>query len=110
MSEQLRNNEDQNKSEEHKRWSEYIESKKDKPPSPLLKKAINFVDSREEALDLGSGAFNDTKFLLSEGFEHTTAVDIANDTAQEIYNQLSLPKDKVEYIISSFEDFDFPKD
>src|SRR3989344_769337 len=93
--------------EENNKWKEYIEKTKDKPPKAWLVGALAFVDKKEEALDLGPGAFNETKFLLSEGFKHITAVDISN-AAEEIYDQL--PKDKVKYIILPFKDFNFPKD
>lgn len=85
-------------------WVEYIEKTKDKGPRPLLVKALSYVKSKDEALDLGAGALNDTKYLIAEGFKHVTTVDkenLAGDILQTI------PSDRISYIVSSFDDFPF---
>ena len=87
-------------------WPEYIDQTKDAPPRPLLIKAVEFVKSKNSALDLGAGALNDTKYLLSKGFKKVVAVDKTN-LAEEISK--CLPQDRVEYIINSFEEYNFPK-
>jgi len=56
-------------------WSEHFQHTKNYAPSALLEKAIPAAPSREKALDLGAGALRDTKFLLSMGFRHVTAID-----------------------------------
>lgn len=87
-------------------WGEYIQKTRNTGPRPLLIKALNFVQSKGEALDLGPGALNDSRYLLDQGFQHVTAVDKGN-LVQEIINQL--PKDKFGFIAACFEDFDFPE-
>lgn len=85
-------------------WKEYFERTKDIKPRPLLVKAVDFVSDKNEALDLGSGALNDVKFLVSKGFKHITAVD-SKPIAQDIIQ--NFPSEIVLYVISTFEDFDF---
>lgn len=85
-------------------WKEYFERTKDIKPRPLLVKAVDFVIDKNEALDLGSGALNDVKFLVSKGFKHITAVD-SKPLAQDIIQ--NFPLEIVSYIISRFEDFNF---
>ncbi|MDB5266579.1 MAG: class SAM-dependent methyltransferase [Parcubacteria group bacterium] len=85
-------------------WEQYYEQTKETPPRPSLVNAVELVQDKHEALDLGSGALNDTRYLLSVGFEHVTAVD-KNPVSGEVLEQL--PAEKVTYEISSFEDFDF---
>jgi len=89
---------------EDKGWKGYYEHTKGRPPREFLLRAMPFVKNKNEALDLGSGALNDARFLLSAGFNHVTAVD-AEPVAQEDAN--SLPNDKISYTVSSFENFDF---
>jgi hypothetical protein len=81
-------------------WQEYYQNTKDKPASELLKLSMKFVSNKSTALDLGSGALADSKYLLSEGFE-VIAVD-KEEISDEIAN------DKFKFIRSSFEDYNFP--
>ncbi|HZZ99390.1 MAG TPA: class I SAM-dependent methyltransferase [Candidatus Paceibacterota bacterium] len=85
-------------------WKKYIEKTKNRGPRSLLVEALGFVPEKEAALDLGPGALNDSKYLLEQGFKHITAVD-KNNIAGEIAD--ALPKDRFNYVISSFKDFDF---
>lgn len=85
-------------------WKLYYDKTKDSPPRKLLVKAANFLSSKERALDLGAGAFNDVLYLLSTGFNHVTAVD-SSPVAREI--AASIPPEKVTYAINSFENFVF---
>ncbi|MES2006614.1 MAG: methyltransferase domain-containing protein [Patescibacteria group bacterium] len=87
-------------------WPKYFELTKDKPPRPLLVKALSFVKEKGNALDIGAGALNDSLHLLAEGFTHVTALD-KEPIAQEIAQ--GLPADTFAYVISSAEDFDFPR-
>ncbi|MGD1003073.1 MAG: class I SAM-dependent methyltransferase [Minisyncoccia bacterium] len=86
-------------------WLEYFEKTKGRNPRPLLTEALQFVKDRDEALDLGASALNETKYLLKEGFKHVTAIDI-----QPVARKLAetIPREKLSYIISSFDTFDFP--
>lgn len=85
-------------------WKEYFERTKDSKPRPLLVRAVDLVANKNEALDLGSGALNDVRYLVSKDFKHITAVD-SKPIAQDIIK--NFPKEIVSYVISTFEDFDF---
>lgn len=54
-------------------WKEYFVNTKDKPPRALLVTALAYVNNRDAAIDLGSGALNDSMFLLKEGFKKVVA-------------------------------------
>lgn len=86
-------------------WRNYIEKTKDNPPRPFLIEALEFVKERGAALDMGPGALNASKYLLDQGFRSVIALD-AKPVAVEIAQ--SLPQDRFNYIISSFEQFNFP--
>ncbi len=88
-----------------KRWYKYAESARNQPPRPLLVEAAGLAAARDTAIDIGSGALNDARFLLDAGFSEVTAVDgapIAQATAD------TLPADRFTYAISRFEDHAFP--
>ena len=85
-------------------WKQYYEQTKEIPPRPSLIKAVELVQNKNEALDLGSGALNDTQYLLSAGFEHITAVD-KTSINEEVIQQF--PENQISYVVSSFEDFNF---
>ncbi|MES2088352.1 MAG: class I SAM-dependent methyltransferase [Patescibacteria group bacterium] len=63
------------------------------------------MTKRDIAIDLGSGALNDSKYLLDQGFKHVIALD-KEAVAKEIAD--GLPKEKFTYVISDFETYDFP--
>jgi tellurite methyltransferase len=86
-------------------WKVYITKTKNGPPRSLLIRAVDFVENKNLALDLGAGALNDTKFLLEKGFNKVIALDQDN-IGQEIFE--ALPKDKVDYLISTYDKYDFP--
>lgn len=86
-------------------WSEYFEITKDKPPRPLLVKALNFVKEKNTALDLGAGSLNDSEYLLEQEFKKVTAVDsdpLVLQFAKEINNS------NLTCIVSTFDKFNFP--
>jgi tellurite methyltransferase len=93
-------------------WPTYSERTKDRDPRELLVQAVAFARGRDHALDLGSGALNESKFLLDQGFKLVTAVNkdpldidpIAKARAE------SYPKDRFEYRVSPFDAFDFQTD
>jgi len=85
-------------------WYDYAERYKDRPPRPLLTRAVPLVTHRGAAIDIGSGGLNDTRFLLDSGF-NVTALD-GEPVAQVIAD--TLPSAQFRYVISSFEDFAFP--
>jgi len=88
-------------------WLDYVEKTKSKPPRPLLVKALQFLERRDIALDLGAGALNDSIYLLSEKFVHVTAID-KEPVAAKIAKDL--PLERFTYKISSLEDTVFPAD
>jgi methyltransferase family protein len=87
------------------RFAAYIEARRFDPPRPLLVKAAALVARKEHALDAGAGALNATKYLLSAGFTHVTALDAA-PSAQKLAAELA--PDRVDFVLSRFEDFAYP--
>lgn len=58
-------------------WQAYYEHHKDRPGSPLLRSALSFVsadNANRQAVDLGCGAGNDSRFLLEAGW-NVLAID-----------------------------------
>ena len=92
------------KLEKDNRWEEYVAQTKDIKPRPFLVKAVEFVKEKNEAVDLGSGALNDVRYLVSKGFKHVTALD-SKPVAKDIIK--NFPADFVTYVINSFEEFEF---
>lgn len=86
-------------------WSEYYTITKDKPPSPLLIKALAHVKNQHKAIDIGGGALKDTRYLLAQDFE-VTVIDREELMAKEA---AAIPSKKLHFFITSFADFDFPK-
>jgi len=88
------------------RFAAYIEARKFDPPRPLLIKAADLAEQKAHALDAGAGALNATKYLLSAGFAHVTALDAAPGS-QRI--AAAMPPEQVRFVLSRFEDFAFPE-
>jgi SAM-dependent methyltransferase len=84
----------------------YLLKTKDSNPSAWLPEAVDLTPVKGCALDLGCGAGRDTKFLLEQGF-HVIAVD-KNEKALEYLQKF--PQENLEAILSTFEDFNFPKE
>lgn len=87
-------------------WKQLIEKTAEKPPNTSLVEIMPLITNKEAALDLGAGPLTDAKFLLNEGFQRVVAVD-GESTTQEIANKLN--DQRLEIVISSFEDFSFPE-
>ncbi len=81
-------------------WPKYISLTKNKAPRRLLIEALDFVSHKDSALDLGSGALNDTKYLLTI-FNNVVAVDI--EEAEKINNSAFI------FNKTKIEDYDFPE-
>ncbi len=86
-----------------KGWLRYYENRGTKPRSEVIE-SIKYVQEPCDALDLGSGAFVESKYLLGNGFS-VLAVDpeeglksIARELASERFN----------FECSKIEDFNFP--
>jgi tellurite methyltransferase len=85
------------------KWEDFYKITKDRPPWPLLVKAVSMLSRKEYALDLGCGAGRDTRFLLEQGF-YVTAVD--NDP-HVIALLANFPQDHLRAVQASFEAFEF---
>ncbi len=86
-------------------WAKHHEQTKDYPPSPLLLKALEHVEHKNKAIDIGAGALKDTRYLLQQGFD-VTAIDGDKSTA-ELAKEFDT--EKLHVAISYFDQFDFPK-
>lgn len=82
-------------------WENFLAVTKNHPPWPLLIKAVSYVTHKGHALDLGSGAGRDTKYLLAQGF-HVTAVD---SSPHAIALLAQLPQHNLRLVQSTFQDF-----
>jgi tellurite methyltransferase len=97
----------QTETSRNQRFAAYIEARRFDPPRPLLTRAAGLVTRKEHALDAGAGALNATRYLLSAGFSHVTALDAA-PAAQKVAAEL--PPEQVTFVLSRFEDFAFPRE
>ena len=87
------------------RFAAYIAARRFDPPRPLLLRAAALAARKDHALDAGAGALNATKYLLSAGFAHVTALD-SSPASQQVAAEL--PADQVTFVLSRFEDFPCP--
>lgn len=87
------------------RFAAYIAARKFDPPRSLLMRAAALAAPKDHALDVGAGALNATKYLLSVGFSQVTALDSAPASQKAAED---LPPDRVTFVLSRFEDFDYP--
>lgn len=90
-------------------WNRYYTLTGDKPPHPLLARAVALAPAGGRALDLGAGAGRGTLYLLQHGFE-VTAVD-AEPSAQALLlalpQQASVAQSRLQVVHARFEDFSF---
>jgi len=85
-------------------WKTYYDATRQQPPRPLLVKALSFVPPGGSALDLGAGALQDSRYLLSQGFS-VTALDsspLLAEEAQSINNQ------NFQFVVSTYDAYIFP--
>ena len=83
------------------KWEDFYKITKDRPPWPLLVEAVDLLEQREAALDLGCGAGRDTRFLLEQGFR-VTAVDV---DPHAVALMAGFSQDRLRVVQSSFEIF-----
>jgi tellurite methyltransferase len=88
-------------------WRKYIDKTSKNEARPLLVEALAFVANKDSALDIGAGALNDSKHLLSIGFNHVTAVD-ADEAAEE--RSRTVDDARFSFAKSAYADFDFKKE
>jgi tellurite methyltransferase len=84
-------------------WSRFFKITKDHPQWALLERAASLFNQPGHALDLGAGAGRDTRHLLAQGWT-VTAVD---REAYAVALLAELPRDSLQVVQSSFEDFDY---
>lgn len=93
-----------NNKTENKRWGSFFEKTKGAKPRKYLIDAIQYIENKKIALDLGAGTLPDTRFLLEQGFEKVIAID-----KEEVFKDFAkaIDDERLEANISSFEDFDY---
>jgi tellurite methyltransferase len=89
-------------------WKKYIDKRKGSPPRALLLESLRYVPGRAIVLDLGAGAMNDARYLLSHGFNQVIAVD-CDDAAEECAKEFT-DDPRFTFIKSSFDSFKFPSE
>lgn len=85
-------------------WETFYKNTEGRPPRKELVEGVEFVAHKDKALDLGAGALQDSEYLLEQGFKEVVAVD------SEPSIQGRLHDERLQIVISSFEDFNFPTD
>ncbi len=93
-------------------WEIYYESVKDEEPHTTVMRAISlFKDSGLEAgqaIDLGSGAGRDTKFLLQSGW-NVLAVDSSAEALKRLESIEQVSSSKLTCRLSDFVEAEFPQ-
>ncbi len=84
-------------------WATFYKHTRERPPWPRLIRAVSLVAQKESALDLGSGAGRDTRYLLEQGFR-VTAVD---GDVNSMTILATFPQERLRAIHASFVDFAF---
>jgi len=85
-------------------WRKFIEKTSKNPVRPLLVEAIKYVKNKSKALDVAAGALNESKYLLSEGFQEVVAFD-SDKAAEEFAKQIQ--DSRFSFFLNGFEDFIF---
>lgn len=88
-------------------WRKYIDKTSANEVRPLLVEALAFATTKGSALDIGAGALNESKHLLSVGFTQVTAVD-ADEAAEE--RAKAVDDVRFSFVRSAYVDFDFKKE
>ncbi len=68
-----------------------------------------YVQARDNALDLGPGALNESAYLLEQGFRSVTAVNLHSVETDPVVQAraATFPPDHFEYHVSTFDTFNF---
>lgn len=94
---------DGSQEQDSERWNRYYEARKERQVAPLLLKALEYMHTGGDALDLGCGTLIETKELLRRGF-HVTAID---SSPQVRGFAEALANDNLTCVISTFDAFDY---
>lgn len=87
-------------------WRSYINDTSNPPPSEQLISAMRMLPMiRKRALDAGSCALGDSRYMLYQGFQHVTGLDSVVPAQDKL---ASMPPDRFTFIQSAFEDHAFP--
>lgn len=89
--------------ESNSSWKQYYKNTAGRPPRKELVEAVVLVENKGFALDLGAGAMQDSIYLLEQGFKEVVAVDLESSV-----KGMAPTDQRLQVIISSFEDFNFP--
>jgi hypothetical protein len=85
-------------------WIQYYQNTKNRPPSLSLVRALNYVEKKDAALDLGSGALNESLYLVDRGYGKVVAID-KEQIPEEFLNKIT--NNQFQFIHSTFDQFDF---
>ncbi|MDP1625060.1 MAG: class I SAM-dependent methyltransferase [bacterium] len=83
-------------------WKKYIDRTSKNKVRPLLVEALQHTQERASALDIGGGALNESKYLLSQGFGSVTAMD-ADEAAEEKAKEIKEPN--FNFVRATYTDF-----
>ena len=95
-------------------WTDYYETVKDRPPRPTLLEALSYFDKdpkqlKKVAIDLGAGVGNDTRELISRGWE-VYAFDATSSAMKYIRTGLSQENlELLKTMVTRFENIILPK-
>lgn len=81
----------------------FLKNTKDLPPNRVLLEAFPYIKKFENALDLGCGAFRDTRFLLEKGF----TVDAVDNSPNVEW--VGGSNDTLNFYPKSFSEFTYPE-
>jgi trans-aconitate methyltransferase len=87
------------------KWDSFYKTTKNRPPRQELLKALLYVKAPGTAIDIGAGALNESRYLLSQGFE-VTAIDSEPAVANEAR---TITGEKFHFKPVSYEQFSYPK-
>ena len=90
---------------QQKDGSDYFAETREKPVPALLVKALESINKKGKAIDIGAGALRSSRYLLDQGFE-VTAIDSSPLFAAEAQR---IQHKKFRYKTVTVEAFDFPQ-
>ncbi len=91
-----------------KKWDEYYKNTINKKQSSLLERFISLNIQKNDAIDLGCGAGNDTVFLIKNGYT-VLAIDREESVKDIILHKLEQKEyDKIKFEINDFENIQLP--
>lgn len=86
-------------------WKNYFKKHLNRETRKQLVKAVHYCVGKHKALDLGSGTFIESKFLLSSGFNTVVAIDNSKESKELA---ASFSDRKLNFKNISFQEYDFP--